>query len=75
VGELSGQHLFQVGCVHALLTDRRAESRAEAIRWLERALKAGFGAELLPSDPDLAKVQGDAAFKQLVERSKEKKEK
>ena len=70
--ELSGQHLFQVGCVHALLAERQAPSRTEALHWLERALKAGFGADLLERDADLALIRRDVAFRQLVERSKEK---
>ena len=53
---------FNAACSHA-----RAGSRAEALSWVERALKAGFDdLGQLRSDPDLATLQGDSELERLI---------
>lgn len=53
---------FNAACSHA-----RAGNRAEALSWIERALRAGFDdLGQLRSDPDLAAIQGDPELERLI---------
>ena len=62
--------LYQIGCAHALLSKRAKPSAALAIAYVARALKRGYGTELLESDSDLAPVREIAEFQALITSSK-----
>ncbi|MGL4553180.1 MAG: hypothetical protein ACRC33_18600, partial [Gemmataceae bacterium] len=65
--------VYTAACAHALLSPRRPASRAEAVRLLDRALRGGFGADLLETDADLAALRADEAFRRLVSEARERK--
>jgi serine/threonine protein kinase/tetratricopeptide (TPR) repeat protein len=54
--------LYQLSCVHALLSSQRESSRHESLKYLARALQRGYGSNLLDSDPDLAAIRDEAMF-------------
>ncbi len=57
---------YQAACIHALNSREHPADAAEAIALLHRALRDGFGSELLANDPDLATVRETPAFQTLV---------
>jgi serine/threonine protein kinase/tetratricopeptide (TPR) repeat protein len=63
-----GQVLYRAACVYAL-TSRSAKDgksdRRQAIGYLARALRAGFGYDVVDVDPDLAPLFGDPDFAEL----------
>jgi tetratricopeptide (TPR) repeat protein len=63
----SPRNLFQVGAIHALLTQHDPAYKTEAIRLLTAALKGGFGYDHIERDPDLAPIRDTAEFRRLVE--------
>jgi tetratricopeptide (TPR) repeat protein len=63
-------NLYQVGCIFALTSADRAEDRAEAIRLVWQALKAGYGLEHVDADPDLNPIRADAEFVRVVAAAK-----
>lgn len=62
--------LFQMGCAHALLSPRHSESQATAIKYIAKALKRNYGAELLDTDSDLAPIRELPDFAALKTASK-----
>jgi eukaryotic-like serine/threonine-protein kinase len=60
-------NLYQAACVYALTSRQEPGDRLEAFRLLARALKTGFGADLLETDPDLASLRHLPEFRGLVE--------
>jgi tetratricopeptide (TPR) repeat protein len=66
-----GANLYTAACVAALAVpagDAPATrmARREALDFLQRALKSGYGFEQLQNDPDLASLRDDPEFQQLV---------
>ncbi len=57
---------YQIGCAHALLSKNSKENSSLAIAFVARALKRGYGAELLESDSDLDALRNEADFQALV---------
>jgi hypothetical protein len=58
------QTMYNLACVYSLKGDRD-----EAVRWLERAISAGFeNREALRTDPDLNNLREDPRFIRLLER-------
>jgi tetratricopeptide (TPR) repeat protein len=56
--------MYNLACVYSLKGDRD-----EAVRWLERAVSAGFeNREALRTDPDLNNIREDPRFLRLLER-------
>ena len=45
-----------------------AGDRAEALLWLEAALKAGYGATEFERDPDLKSLRGDVGYRSVIQR-------
>ncbi len=62
--------LYQVGCILALTSPDRREDRAEAVRLVWQALKAGYGLEYVDTDTDLTPLRGDAEFERVVKAAK-----
>lgn len=59
--------LYQTGCIHALVADRRSASRTEALRLIGGALKLQPGLALqMQTDPDLRSLQNDLEFRRLL---------
>lgn len=58
---------YQAGCVHALTARQEPADQAEAFRLLYRALRGGFGADLLARDDDLKSLRGHAEFRRLLD--------
>ena len=65
--EPSAAIVYQVAGVYALLDKTRPGSRAEAVRLLSGALRAGFGHEHIESDKDLDPIRETPEFKRVVE--------
>ena len=58
---------FQVAGLFAQLSKRDPKAKDEALRYLARALRAGFAdANLLKTDPDLDPIRDDPGFVRLV---------
>lgn len=68
----SAYRKFQVAGLHAQLAKKDAAAKADALRYLALALRAGFAdAALLAGDADLDPVRGDDEFKRLVNAAAE----
>lgn len=63
-------NLYQVGCIYALTSPDRREDRAEGVRLVWQALKAGYGLEYVDTDPDLNPIRDDAEFVRVVKAAK-----
>jgi len=61
---------YRAACTYALCSKRDPKYRAPALRLAAKALKAGFGADYLASDDDLAPLHGDVQFAQLAEAAR-----
>jgi serine/threonine protein kinase/Tfp pilus assembly protein PilF len=57
---------YQVAGVYALLDGTRPGARAEAIRLLSAALRAGFGHDMIETDKDLDPIRKTPEFERLV---------
>ncbi len=64
--DTGGVNLYQVGCVYALTARAHPADRFRACELLAAALRAGFGAEHLPTDPDLDAIRATEEFKKLT---------
>lgn len=62
--------LYQLGSAHALLSARHSESQAAAIKYVAKALKRNYGAELLDTDADLAPIRALPDFVALKTAAK-----
>jgi tetratricopeptide (TPR) repeat protein len=63
-----GPNLYQVGCTYALTSKTHPEDRFKAVELIGAALRAGFGADLLPSDHDLDPIRQYPEFRQLLKQ-------
>ena len=54
--------------VRAVNVFHLAGDRAEALLWLEAALKAGYGATEFERDPDLKSLRGDVGYRSVIQR-------
>jgi serine/threonine protein kinase/lipoprotein NlpI len=59
--------VFQVAGIYALTSVGEPKDRAEALRLLTRALRNGYGFDLLETDPNLASLRATPEFRRLVE--------
>ena len=57
---------YQVAGIYALTSRQETGDRALVLRHLARALRAGYGFDLLDRDPDLVPLRDDPAFRRLV---------
>ena len=57
--------LYQVGCLYALTSRQEPGDRLRAFPLLAKALREGYGLELLETDPDLAAIREDPGFERL----------
>ena len=62
---LSPATVYQIGCAHAQLSRNRTSSQDEAITFLARAIRRGYGLDLLDSDSDLDPIRGLEEFRTL----------
>ena len=58
---------YQAANIHALLYRSRPEHKADAIRMLTAALRAGFGFDFVETDKDLDPIRDTAEFKRVLE--------
>jgi tetratricopeptide (TPR) repeat protein len=56
---------YRVACIYAQTSRQDARDAKEAFPLLFDALKRGFGANLLPRDPDLEPLHSDESFRRL----------
>jgi tetratricopeptide (TPR) repeat protein len=63
----SPRNLYQVAAIHALLTKRNAAHKAEAIRLLTAALRAGFGFDQIETDTDLVPIHDTPEFRRVLD--------
>jgi Flp pilus assembly protein TadD len=63
--DTGGPNLYQVGCVYALTAKTHPADRFRACELLAAALRAGFGAQHLPADPDLDPIRRYPEFQKL----------
>lgn len=54
--------LYQMGCAHALISPHHSESTQQAMRFLALAIRGGYGADVMDTDPDLDPVRQQASF-------------
>jgi tetratricopeptide (TPR) repeat protein len=59
---LSADLMFQVACAWSLCSQTQEQLRPQAWRWLTKAIVAGYGADLLDTDPDLEPLREDPEF-------------
>jgi tetratricopeptide (TPR) repeat protein len=57
--------LYQVAGIHAWLSSKTSDDAVQAIELLSAALRQGYGADLLDSDPDLAPLRSRRDFIEL----------
>jgi serine/threonine protein kinase/predicted Zn-dependent protease len=57
--------LYQIGCVYALTARQEPADALPALRFLAKALSAGFGLDLLAADADLAALRARPDFAAL----------
>lgn len=65
--ELSPAALYQAACVHALAVrtesgEAAADAKSRAVHYLSRAIRRGYGGDVLDTDPDLEAVRDDHRF-------------
>jgi serine/threonine protein kinase/Tfp pilus assembly protein PilF len=58
---------YQVACIYALTSRQESADRFLALQHLSFALNAGYGLDLLESDPDLDPLRTDPEFRRLGE--------
>jgi eukaryotic-like serine/threonine-protein kinase len=58
--------LYQMGCAHALISTQIAESAEVAVRLLAQAIRRGYGADVIETDPDLDAVREHESFAALM---------
>lgn len=58
--------LYQMGCAYALASAQHPTHADSAVRLLAQALRRGYGAEILATDPDLDSVRERPAFAALL---------
>jgi tetratricopeptide (TPR) repeat protein len=66
LGGDSGQTLFQAACIHSLTSRSHPDDRNEAFRLLCRAVRLGFGHDMLEASPDLSPLRTDPRFEKLL---------
>jgi serine/threonine protein kinase/tetratricopeptide (TPR) repeat protein len=66
VRDSGGSNLYQVGCIYALTAKTHPADRFRAFELLTAALKTGFGADLLETDPDLDALRTYPEFQKLT---------
>ena len=54
--------LYLMGCAHALISRKNEESSEHATRYIALALRRGYGADVIASDPDLDTLRGQPSF-------------
>ncbi len=64
--DTGGPNLYQVGCVYALTAKTHPEDRFRACELLAAAIRAGFGQQHLPTDPDLDPIRHTSEFQKLT---------
>jgi tetratricopeptide (TPR) repeat protein len=58
--------LYQMGCAHALISKQSNKSVERALYLLAKAIRRGYGAEVIETDPDLDLLRGHASFVALI---------
>ena len=70
--ELSPASLYQAACVHALsaaIGDRQvaADAKSRSFHYLSRAIRRGYGDDVLATDPDLDSVRDDHRYLAILQ--------
>ncbi|HEV3025293.1 MAG TPA: tetratricopeptide repeat protein, partial [Pirellulales bacterium] len=65
--DTTASNLYQVACIYALTSPHNPDSRREALRLLNAALKSGFGRDLVAEDDDLDPIRDTREFHQILE--------
>jgi tetratricopeptide (TPR) repeat protein len=65
--DTAAAYQFQVGSIYALLAKHDPGHKAEAIRLLSAALRAGFGFDLIETDKDLDPIRDTPEFKRVLD--------
>jgi serine/threonine protein kinase/Flp pilus assembly protein TadD len=63
-------NLYQVGCIYALTSRQNPEDRLRAFELLSRALRGGFGLDVVDFDTDVDPIRHDKEFRRLVEAAR-----
>jgi eukaryotic-like serine/threonine-protein kinase len=58
--------VYQIGCAYALLSPQCETCREQAVTFVTRAVRAGYGAKLLQRDPDLDPIRELGPFQTLL---------
>ena len=58
--------LYLMGCAHALISRKNEQSGEEATRFIALALRRGYGADVIATDPDLDTLRGQPSFHTLI---------
>jgi tetratricopeptide (TPR) repeat protein len=58
--------LYRVGCVYALTSAKHPADRADALFYLERAVRLGFDRKVLAHDRDLVALRTSPSFRSLL---------
>lgn len=62
--------LYQVGNIFALTSRQATGDRPQALAYLARALRGGFGLDLVDGDSDYDPIRGDPAFCRVVDAAR-----
>jgi serine/threonine-protein kinase len=52
--------------IHLTIVNELAKDRDSALKWLERALKAGYSEKELANEPELASLRADSRYHRLL---------
>jgi hypothetical protein len=66
---------YQVAGIYAQTSRQHPEDRADALHYLEFALWAGYGLDLVPVDRDLDPVRALPGFRRAIERAQSHRDK
>jgi tetratricopeptide (TPR) repeat protein len=70
VRDAGPSNLYQVAGIYALTSRREPTDREEAVRLLTKALRSGFGFDLVAIDTDLDPIRADPEFRRLAEAAR-----
>jgi hypothetical protein len=63
--------LYQVAGIYALNSRKHPADRVEALHLLSKALRAGFGLDLVDKDTDLDPIRENPEFRRVVKAARE----
>jgi tetratricopeptide (TPR) repeat protein len=63
--DLTAESIYQMACTLAICSSRQPEMRPEALKQLARAVRRGYGGQLLKQDPDLDSIRDSEEFRHI----------